>query len=93
MACADRTEFSWNDAVAAARRYREVLRLELESSLQAVLARTPAQTAIISGSGEFLARQLAESAGLKCRSLSQELSPQLAEAACGYAVAVLAQTR
>ena len=92
MACSDRTEFSWHDAVAAARRYREVLRLELELSLQAVLAVTPAEIAITSGSGEFLARQLAASAGLTCRSLCQELSPPLAEAACAYAVAVLAGT-
>jgi probable H4MPT-linked C1 transfer pathway protein len=93
MACSDRTEFSWDDVVAAARRCREVLRLELERCLRAVLARTPASSAITSGSGEFLARQLVESAGLSWRSLSQELSPQIAEAACAYAVAMLARTQ
>jgi len=93
MACCDRTEFPWDDAVSAAREYRRLLSKELHEALALVLHHSRATSAITSGSGEFLARELAESFELKWRSLSQELSPQLAEAACAYAVAVLAGTQ
>jgi probable H4MPT-linked C1 transfer pathway protein len=55
---------------------------------------SPPQTAILSGAGEFLARLAFDNqtAFRTCRtvSLSQVLSPSTSEAACAYAVAMLA---
>jgi probable H4MPT-linked C1 transfer pathway protein len=51
----------------------------------------PPRTFVLSGSGEFLARQISlRDVGLRVASLARELGPALSTAACAYAVAVLA---
>jgi probable H4MPT-linked C1 transfer pathway protein len=50
---------------------------------------SPPRTIVISGSGEFLARQLMT--GVEIVSLAEKLGPVVSSAACAYAVAVLAQ--
>jgi (4-(4-[2-(gamma-L-glutamylamino)ethyl]phenoxymethyl)furan-2-yl)methanamine synthase len=60
---------------------------EAVSGVSSTQASHPA-TIITSGSGEFLARRLAN--GTPTISLSEKLGPAISEAACAYAVAVLA---
>jgi probable H4MPT-linked C1 transfer pathway protein len=50
----------------------------------------PPQAFVVSGSGSFLARRIVSSFGANVVSLDDRLGPQLSEAACAYAVAVLA---
>lgn len=93
--CCDRTEFTADDALAAARFLAAVHQQRLRGALDRVLAeftRTCAAV-VISGSGFFLARELLtnhpRTSGARLVSLADELSPAVAEAACAYAVAVL----
>jgi probable H4MPT-linked C1 transfer pathway protein len=95
MRCADGETCSEADTrqLACAIRSRQVglLRQGVER-VSAILPGLPA-TIILAGSGEFLARRvLAESPCLAARvvSLAQNLGPQISQAACAYALAVLA---
>jgi probable H4MPT-linked C1 transfer pathway protein len=65
----------------------------LEEAVARVSGRLPLppRAFVLSGSGEFLARQiLPRDDGLRVASLARELGPALSTAACAYAVAVLA---
>ena len=63
----------------------------LQNAVAQVSARLPSSptTAVISGSGEFLARRLVCEA--KTISLAEKLGPTVSSAACAYAVAMLAR--
>lgn len=97
--CCDRTEVSREEAGAIAVYVKQRLIEKIGRSLQRVLSRSskPCETIIVSGSGEFFARQIvmAEESlqGVPVISLAEKLSPQLATAACASAVAKLAQKR
>lgn len=65
----------------------------LDDALKTVAGTLPASpdTVVLSGSGEFLARSLYAARGeLRIISLAEMLGPKLSEAACAYAVSVLA---
>jgi probable H4MPT-linked C1 transfer pathway protein len=96
--CCDRTEFSLQDAIAAARFLADVQRQRLNGALEKVLARLPGpcEAVIVSGSGEFLARELVaqnpRTSDARVISLSELLTSAAAEGACAYAVARLAES-
>lgn len=74
---------------------RQALRRQKEciaAAIDRVRQRMPeaATVNVISGSGEFLALQIATERGLAVVSLAERLGPQNSEAACAYAVALLA---
>jgi (4-(4-[2-(gamma-L-glutamylamino)ethyl]phenoxymethyl)furan-2-yl)methanamine synthase len=52
----------------------------------------PLQAIVLSGSGEFLARKIVASFGCPVVSLGEQLAPQISEAICAYAVALLAKS-
>lgn len=97
--CGDRDEVTFDEAVQIARFLADVQRQRLAGALERVLQQQSKKftQVIISGSGSFLARRLiAENrklAGSNSLSLDKILSPQIAEAACAYAVAQLASDR
>jgi probable H4MPT-linked C1 transfer pathway protein len=77
----------------AERAARSQLRL-LRRALRRVMRRMtePPRTVLLSGSGEFLGRQVVRDQGdptLRVISLSAQFRPELSAAACAYAVAVL----
>lgn len=94
--CGDRDEVSMDEATQVARFLADVQRQRLAGSLDRVLARCsgPCLTVVVSGSGAFLARRLiAGNSQLKTahiKSLDEFLSPGISEAACAYALAMLA---
>ena len=54
---------------------------------------TPPERIVLAGSGEFLAREIAEAAfdhRPTCISLAEKLGAEISECACAYAVAMLA---
>jgi uncharacterized hydantoinase/oxoprolinase family protein len=53
----------------------------------------PPQAFVVAGSGAFLARRIVAASGTRVISLDEQLGPQLSEALCAYAVAVLAGQR
>lgn len=95
MLCCDRNEVSLDQAVQLAKFLADVQRQRLAGSLERVASqlRGPCQTVVISGSGAFLARRLVaenrRTATANVISLDDQLSPEIAEAACAYAVAQL----
>ena len=95
MLCCDRHEFSYDEAVEVARFLADVQRQRLAGSLERVLRRMPGrcQTVILSGSGDFLARQLVDENRLTNDShrivLAERFSPEVAEASCAYALTQL----
>ena len=97
MLCGDRDEVSFDEAIQIARFLADVQRQRLAGSLDRVVHRIPetCQTVIVSGSGSFLARQLIavnrRTSQANVVSLADKLSPEIAEAACAYAVAMLSQ--
>ena len=93
MLCCDRFEFSVDEARTAARFLAEEQQRRLAAALSRVIAGLNGCDLIVtSGSGEFMARRLAERAGLPVLSLSEQLSPAVAESACAFAAAVLLET-
>jgi uncharacterized hydantoinase/oxoprolinase family protein len=72
---------------------------EIASALHQVAARLPRfpETIVLAGSGEFLARQIAEkhlrTPAPALVSLNDRLGPDVSRAACAYAVAVLRAER
>jgi len=96
MVCCDTDEIDLAEACSIARSFFEAQRQQLSAAIDAVVARDDGrlETAIVSGSGASLARIFfAESHTTREArqvSLANTLSPDLAEAACAYAVAVLA---
>lgn len=99
MVCCDRDELDLNEARAIARTFAEAQHRLLDSAIQAVVGRNMGklETAIIAGSGDVLARKILAknpaTKGSRIIQLAELLSPELAEAACAYAVAVLASER
>jgi probable H4MPT-linked C1 transfer pathway protein len=95
MICADRETFNEVDAKAVAQAAMEKQIGRLMISLKHVLGRLPETpaTIVISGRGEFLARQAIEAVGLLPRviSLGKELGDELSRCAAAHALAVLAQ--
>jgi uncharacterized hydantoinase/oxoprolinase family protein len=96
MVCSDAEAFSWGEAVALARRAHNVqvdLLLERTRVVAATLP-APPQTVILSGQGELLANAVLDRSGLasiRRISLSKQISPAVSQAACAYALAVLAE--
>jgi (4-(4-[2-(gamma-L-glutamylamino)ethyl]phenoxymethyl)furan-2-yl)methanamine synthase len=94
MICADAAEFNAADAREAAEAVEREQWVRLERALRRVVARlTGAPHCIaISGSGEFLARRLAQAAADSANlvSLGDRLGPGVSVAATAHALAVLA---
>lgn len=99
MLCCDRTEISDAELQTIAEFLVEVQQKRIRGALDRVLARmeTPIQSIVVSGSGNFLAEEIvANHSRLKdCFRvpLARLLSPQIADSACAYAIAVLASER
>ena len=96
MVCCDRDEIDLAESRSIARCFFEAQKRLLWAAIDAVVARDARrlETVIVSGSGESLARTvLAENRtthDARLVSLADTLSTELAEAACAYAIAVLA---
>ena len=91
MIGADREEFSEKDALEFAEACRDALLDRLLQAVLAIIANGSAQPAIavVSGSGEFLARKLVERTfgnEVRVLSLSELWSPAASEAACARAL-------
>ncbi len=99
MLCADRTEVSINDArrIAEFIANRQLDRLTESANLVAERLPHPCGTALISGSGAFLARKVAANADrlrqAQIISLPELFGPRVADSACAFAVAKLAAER
>ncbi len=99
MLCADRTEISDAEVLALAQAWADQQLAQIASAIQYLMQRqtTPSETIIVSGSGEFLARRAVELAGIsktaEIISLTEVFTPDIAEAACAYAVACLLTRR
>jgi len=93
--CADRKMFDEADALAAATAIARAQLAKIAVAAQGVLRRLPAApgTIVISGQGEFLARQLLDRMRLSAAivSLREQLGPELSRAAPAHALAVLAR--
>jgi probable H4MPT-linked C1 transfer pathway protein len=95
MLCSDAEAFSFAQAVVLARRAHDLQVEMILGHLRVVSASLPSppQLVILSGRGEFLANVVldrAESASIRRISLSAQMSSTVSEAACAYALAVLA---
>jgi len=96
MICAEKETCSLEGATGLAREvYTRQLAL-LQSAVAQVSAdlSSPPRTAVISGSGEFLARRLVAGSAsdrISTISLAEKLGPGISSVACAYAVAMLAQ--
>jgi len=96
--CGDRDEVPWEAALDIARFLADVQQQQLSGALTRVLKTLDAECVqvILSGSGAFLARRLADAteelAKAERVALNERLSPGIAESACAYALAHLAQT-
>ena len=94
MICADRETFSEEDAVAAATYVSECQTAQIGIGARRVMSQLKQRpaTIIVSGSGEFLARRVAErlAAEAKIASLSDQLGPEVSACAAAHAVVVLA---
>jgi (4-(4-[2-(gamma-L-glutamylamino)ethyl]phenoxymethyl)furan-2-yl)methanamine synthase len=95
MLCCDRTELTIDELQSISRElFNQQLQI-IRTAVERVISRSspPVTTAILSGSGAFLARQVIDSIPslLPARriDLGAELSADLAEAACAHAVATL----
>jgi uncharacterized hydantoinase/oxoprolinase family protein len=97
MICADREMFSAADARAAAEALAQAQFKKILSIAAQLVARLsdPPATVVISGRGEFLARQVVEKLKIsptpKIVSLSADLGPELSRCAPAHALAVLAR--
>lgn len=98
MLCADRTEIADIEVINLAQYWANRQRAQITASTKRVMQRqtTPCEAVIVSGSGAFLARRAAAHVeALKAAeviALAEVFTPDIAEAACAYAVACLAPT-
>ncbi len=98
MLCCDGEEFSREDAEIVARYLADTQHQKLTTAVKRVcmLQPEPCRTVIISGSGSQLAlrviREIDALQSCEIICLNETLSPSLAESACAYAVACLAQS-
>ncbi len=94
MVCADAEVLALDDALAIARQVRQAQEKLLREALAVVSGRLPGlpSCAVLSGSGEFLARRVLAEAAPRTTvlSLNEQIGVEASEAACAYAVAVLA---
>jgi probable H4MPT-linked C1 transfer pathway protein len=96
MLCTDLESFSPPEIDSLARRLNVRQLTLLQTALRQVAARLPkpAQTVVLAGSGEFLARAALQAtpslAAVPILSLAERASPGVSEAACAYALAMLA---
>jgi len=97
MFCADRTTFSSEDALQAAKAIRAAQLEQLATAMTKVIARqtSPPQTLIISGRGEFLTKRLVAKLRLAVTmiSLNDELGSLVSRCAPAHALAVLASEK
>ena len=99
MLCCDRTELTAEELDAIARYIAELQRLLVRRAVDQVLKRLSDKIShlILSGAGEFLSRLIQEEhpqlRNSERLSLGAILSPDVAEAACAFAVARLATER
>jgi probable H4MPT-linked C1 transfer pathway protein len=93
MICLDMSEFGALDALGAAQRVQEAQLLQLQRAFRHVIEDLPQPptSIVISGSGEFLARRLAEIAEIRSAitSLGERLGMAVAVCATAHALAVL----
>lgn len=91
--CADSTMFSEEDAQRSAEMVRAAQLQQLENAARQVLScmETPPSEIVLSGHGEFLARELIARLELDCRvvSLSKQLGGEISRCGCAHALAVL----
>lgn len=94
--CCDRDEVTDSELEEISRSLADQQRSQLRQALGRTLDRMdgPLEAAIVSGAGEFLARQVLQSdprtSAIPVTSLTSALSPAATDAACAYAVAALA---
>jgi (4-(4-[2-(gamma-L-glutamylamino)ethyl]phenoxymethyl)furan-2-yl)methanamine synthase len=95
MICADRDDFSDEDAAIAAAAVARGQLAKLGIAARGVLRRLPAapDTIVLSGQGEFVARGLCQRLQLTGRlvSLAEQLGPAVSSAAPAHALAVIAR--
>ena len=99
MVCCDRDEISTDEARDLAQSFYQAQSRQITAAVDAVVGRQdiPVETVILSGSGEMLADRVISThpqlqSARRVR-ISQVLSQPLADAACAYAIAVLAEER
>jgi hypothetical protein len=94
MVCADRTMFSFDDAVQAAATIRDAQLSMLADAFRAVVARQPAppEVLVLSGGGEFLGRLLVKQVAPRVEfvSLIEQLGAEASRCGPAHALAVLA---
>ncbi len=99
MLCCDSEEFSDDDARIAAQYIADVQLQILATAVRRLSKRQehPFETLVLSGSGSFLAQRLSRASPELCNSqlisLAAECTPAVADAACAFAVAKLAEKR
>lgn len=99
MLCADRTEITDDEFIELTRSWADHQCGQIAAAVECVLRRqrTTCESVVISGSGTFLARRVTERVKAfntaEIIALSDVLSPGIAETACAFAVACLAETR
>jgi probable H4MPT-linked C1 transfer pathway protein len=95
MICADEEVFNHRDAVVLAQAVCEAQHYRLLAAARRVIDEMPSrpETYIVSGQGEFLARQTAESLGEPSSivQMSKDLNYQVSRCATAHALAVLAR--
>jgi len=93
MFCADAETCTLDDTRALALQARSCQETLIRTAVESVQSRLPkgAVKALAAGSGEFLAADVLAGFGhIQATSLARLLKPEVSEAACAYAVAVLA---
>jgi probable H4MPT-linked C1 transfer pathway protein len=96
MLCADLETSTAEERLALAEWARDSVVNRLEAAVETVAGRLPAvpQTFVLAGSGEFLARRVLRQwrgyAPSRLLSVAELLGPEVSQAACAHAVAVLA---
>jgi probable H4MPT-linked C1 transfer pathway protein len=93
--CADPATFRRADALVAAEEIHRRQIAHIAAAIDQVIGQLgkPAETIILSGRGEFLARHVLNQLQLQCRtvSLAEQLGPSLSRCAPAHALAVLAR--
>ena len=99
LLCCDLTELTEADVLQVAKFVFEKQRLRLTQAAEGVASKlsSPCETVFVSGSGEFLAREVASNTSAlsnsKLVSLPELFGPSVADAACAFALAKLAAER
>lgn len=93
MVCADRETFTMEDAARAAAHVASAQRRLVREAIRAVVGREggPPSTVVVSGSGEFLAREALEAPGARVISLAKDLGPEVSAAAAAFALERIAR--